>query len=104
MPIHWGTFYPAGLRRLRPDLLTGPPHEFARLARELAPEVEVRVLAARLRDLAGEPMARPAGSARSAGASLRGLLVLWVLVALVFWAASRGAARDRPAELRRAPC
>jgi L-ascorbate metabolism protein UlaG (beta-lactamase superfamily) len=44
VPIHWGTFFPAGLRRLRPNLLTDPPHEFARLARELAPEVEVRVL------------------------------------------------------------
>ena len=44
VPIHWGTFFPVGLRRLRPNLLTDPPHEFARLARELAPEVEVRVL------------------------------------------------------------
>jgi L-ascorbate metabolism protein UlaG (beta-lactamase superfamily) len=44
VPIHWGTFYPAGLRRLRPEPLTDPPHEFARLAGELAPEVEVRVL------------------------------------------------------------
>ncbi len=45
VPIHWGTFYPAGLRRLRPEPLAEPPLEFARLARELAPEVEVRVLA-----------------------------------------------------------
>ena len=44
VPIHWGTFYPAGLRRLRPDPLARPPLEFARMARELAPEVEVRVL------------------------------------------------------------
>ena len=44
VPIHWGTFYPAGVRRWRPDPLVEPPHEFARLARELAPEVEVRVL------------------------------------------------------------
>ena len=44
VPIHWGTFYPAGLRRLRPGPLARPPLEFARLARELAPEVEVRVL------------------------------------------------------------
>jgi L-ascorbate metabolism protein UlaG (beta-lactamase superfamily) len=44
VPIHWGTFYPAGLRRLRPGPLTDPPHEFARLAHELTPEVEVRVL------------------------------------------------------------
>jgi L-ascorbate metabolism protein UlaG (beta-lactamase superfamily) len=44
VPIHWGTFYPAGLRRLRPEPLVRPPLEFARLARELAPGVEVRVL------------------------------------------------------------
>jgi L-ascorbate metabolism protein UlaG (beta-lactamase superfamily) len=44
VPIHWGTFYPVGLRRLRPDPLRRPPFEFARLAKELAPEVDVRVL------------------------------------------------------------
>jgi L-ascorbate metabolism protein UlaG (beta-lactamase superfamily) len=44
VPIHWGTFYPAGLRRLRPEPLVDPPLEFARLARPLAPEVDVRVL------------------------------------------------------------
>jgi L-ascorbate metabolism protein UlaG (beta-lactamase superfamily) len=44
VPIHWGTLYPAGLRRLRPDPLVKPPREFARLASELAPDVEVRVL------------------------------------------------------------
>jgi L-ascorbate metabolism protein UlaG (beta-lactamase superfamily) len=44
VPIHWGTFYPAGVRRLQPEPLARPPHEFARLTRSLAPEVEVRVL------------------------------------------------------------
>jgi L-ascorbate metabolism protein UlaG (beta-lactamase superfamily) len=44
VPIHWGTFYPVGVRPLRPDPLVQPPLEFARQARELAPEVEVRVL------------------------------------------------------------
>ena len=44
VPIHWGTFYPVGLRRLRPKPLTEPPLEFARRAGELAPEVDVRVL------------------------------------------------------------
>lgn len=44
VPIHWGTFYLLGLRALRPDPMTRPPLEFARLASELAPEVEVRVL------------------------------------------------------------
>jgi L-ascorbate metabolism protein UlaG (beta-lactamase superfamily) len=44
VPIHWGTFYPIGLRMLRPEPLTEPPREFARLASRLAPGVEVRVL------------------------------------------------------------
>jgi L-ascorbate metabolism protein UlaG (beta-lactamase superfamily) len=44
VPIHWGTLYPVGLRRLRPAPLSEPPLEFARLAVGLAPEVEVRVL------------------------------------------------------------
>jgi L-ascorbate metabolism protein UlaG (beta-lactamase superfamily) len=44
IPIHWGTIYPLGLGKLRPDRLTEPPLEFARFAAELVPEVEVRVL------------------------------------------------------------
>jgi L-ascorbate metabolism protein UlaG (beta-lactamase superfamily) len=44
VPIHWGTLYPRGLRWLRPWQLTNPPLEFARVADELAPEVDVRVL------------------------------------------------------------
>jgi L-ascorbate metabolism protein UlaG (beta-lactamase superfamily) len=42
VPIHWGTYFPIGQGGRR---LTDPPHEFARHAAELAPEVEVRVLA-----------------------------------------------------------
>jgi L-ascorbate metabolism protein UlaG (beta-lactamase superfamily) len=45
VPIHWGTFFPAGLARLRSSALTDPPREFVRRARALAPDVEVRVLA-----------------------------------------------------------
>ena len=45
IPIHWGTFYPVGLRLFRPGPLTDPPEQFERLAREAAPGVEVRVLA-----------------------------------------------------------
>lgn len=45
VPIHWGTFFPAGLARLRGSALVEPPRAFARYAGELAPEVEVRVLA-----------------------------------------------------------
>ena len=44
VPIHWGTFFPIGLKRVRPDRLTDPPHEFARYTGDLSPEVEVRVL------------------------------------------------------------
>ena len=45
VPIHWGTLYPLGLARLRPDPLRSPPREFAARMRELAPQVEARVLA-----------------------------------------------------------
>jgi L-ascorbate metabolism protein UlaG (beta-lactamase superfamily) len=45
IPIHWGTLYPIGLARLRPEPLHAPPHEFAARVRELAPQVETRVLA-----------------------------------------------------------
>jgi len=44
VPIHWGTLFPAGLGRFRRPLLSDPPHEFAREAARIAPEVEVRVL------------------------------------------------------------
>jgi L-ascorbate metabolism protein UlaG (beta-lactamase superfamily) len=44
VPIHWGTFYPVGVRRLRPGPLAEPPHELARLVAAQAPEVDVRVL------------------------------------------------------------
>lgn len=45
IPIHWGTFYPAGLRRVRPAPLATPGPAFAEAARRLAPGVAVRVLA-----------------------------------------------------------
>jgi L-ascorbate metabolism protein UlaG (beta-lactamase superfamily) len=44
IPIHWGSLYPVGLRKLRPAPLSEPPNEFKRFAAELAPDVEVRVL------------------------------------------------------------
>jgi L-ascorbate metabolism protein UlaG (beta-lactamase superfamily) len=43
VPIHWGTFYPAGVERFRPRPLSEPPREFAARVRDLAPRVEVRV-------------------------------------------------------------
>jgi L-ascorbate metabolism protein UlaG (beta-lactamase superfamily) len=45
VPIHWGTFYPRFLKHLRPGPLFLPPQELARAMRELAPEIEVRLLA-----------------------------------------------------------
>jgi L-ascorbate metabolism protein UlaG (beta-lactamase superfamily) len=45
VPIHWGTFFPVGLEALRGSALVEPPRIFARHVAELAPEVEVRVLA-----------------------------------------------------------
>jgi L-ascorbate metabolism protein UlaG (beta-lactamase superfamily) len=45
VPIHWGTLYPLGLARFRPEPLRAPPRDFATWMRELAPQVELRVLA-----------------------------------------------------------
>ena len=47
IPIHWGTYSPIhlGLRRAAPSVLHVPAAEFAAAAQEVAPEVEVRVLA-----------------------------------------------------------
>jgi L-ascorbate metabolism protein UlaG (beta-lactamase superfamily) len=42
VPIHWGTYRIVGMRH--GAALQGPPDAFARHARELAPEVDVRVL------------------------------------------------------------
>jgi L-ascorbate metabolism protein UlaG (beta-lactamase superfamily) len=44
IPIHWGTLYPLGLARLRPEPLRAPPDLFTAAMRELAPQVEARVL------------------------------------------------------------
>jgi L-ascorbate metabolism protein UlaG (beta-lactamase superfamily) len=44
VPIHWGTFFPLGLRRLRPQFLSEPAREFERLAAQRAPDVDVRVV------------------------------------------------------------
>jgi L-ascorbate metabolism protein UlaG (beta-lactamase superfamily) len=45
VPIHWGTFCPAGLGWRPWRFLVEPPQAFARHADELAPEVDVRLLA-----------------------------------------------------------
>jgi L-ascorbate metabolism protein UlaG (beta-lactamase superfamily) len=44
IPIHWGTLYPFGLARLRPGRLRLPAEEFVACAKEIAPQVETRVL------------------------------------------------------------
>jgi L-ascorbate metabolism protein UlaG (beta-lactamase superfamily) len=44
VPIHWGTFWPVGCARMRPDRFTEPGPEFARFVAEENPEVRVRVL------------------------------------------------------------
>jgi L-ascorbate metabolism protein UlaG (beta-lactamase superfamily) len=43
VPIHWGTYRPVGLSR-EAALLRAPAESFARHARELAPEVDVRIV------------------------------------------------------------
>jgi L-ascorbate metabolism protein UlaG (beta-lactamase superfamily) len=45
VPIHWGTLFPAGLRRVRGTALVEPPRAFARLVAEAAGDVDVHTLA-----------------------------------------------------------
>jgi L-ascorbate metabolism protein UlaG (beta-lactamase superfamily) len=42
VPIHWGTYWPVGLRWLRPERRHGPPGRFVRAASELAPGAIIR--------------------------------------------------------------
>jgi L-ascorbate metabolism protein UlaG (beta-lactamase superfamily) len=44
VPIHWGTFAPAGWRSARPGHSDAPAAAFLRHAAELAPDVDVRVV------------------------------------------------------------
>jgi L-ascorbate metabolism protein UlaG (beta-lactamase superfamily) len=44
VPIHWGTIYRIGLRRVREKPVDEPPHALARAAALRAPAVDVRVL------------------------------------------------------------
>lgn len=45
VPIHFGTLWPRGLDRVRPDRFLGPETEFARRVAGVAPDTVVRVLA-----------------------------------------------------------
>lgn len=44
IPIHWGTYFPLGLRPLMSHRTNRTPYEFARHANKIAPEVQVCVL------------------------------------------------------------
>ena len=44
IPIHWGTFYPAGFWRVWPRPLREPAGRFATELADIAPEIDVRVL------------------------------------------------------------
>jgi L-ascorbate metabolism protein UlaG (beta-lactamase superfamily) len=44
IPIHWGTFFPAGLKWFLPRLLADPPHSFSKFAAGLASDVKVHVV------------------------------------------------------------
>jgi L-ascorbate metabolism protein UlaG (beta-lactamase superfamily) len=45
VPVHWGTFWPIGLGRVRQHMFRDPGEHFAGHAREAAPDSRVRVLA-----------------------------------------------------------
>jgi L-ascorbate metabolism protein UlaG (beta-lactamase superfamily) len=45
VPVHWGTFWPVGLGRVRQHMFREPGGRFAEHAREAAPDSQVRVLA-----------------------------------------------------------
>jgi L-ascorbate metabolism protein UlaG (beta-lactamase superfamily) len=45
VPVHYGTFWPVGMGRVRAHMFRDPGHVFARLAAEKVPDVQVRVLA-----------------------------------------------------------
>jgi L-ascorbate metabolism protein UlaG (beta-lactamase superfamily) len=44
IPIHWGTLFPAGMARLRGDVLAEPPQEFARCVAESDCSTDVTIL------------------------------------------------------------
>ena len=44
IPIHWGSFLSARLKRRRPEMLIEPPRKLGRLLAERAPDVELELL------------------------------------------------------------
>jgi L-ascorbate metabolism protein UlaG (beta-lactamase superfamily) len=61
IPVHWGTLFPVGLSRLRPKPLREPPLLFADHAAQLAPDVEVRILAPGESTMISRPAPLPSG-------------------------------------------
>lgn len=59
IPIHWGTYFPLGMKRIRGGLLESPARAFADQMAELAPGREYRVLRP------GESVALPPGGEAS---------------------------------------
>lgn len=53
LPIHWGTFWPAGMRWVGASRFSEPGNEFAAHAARVAPDVEI------LRPVAGQRLALP---------------------------------------------
>lgn len=45
IPVHFGTFWPVGMSRVRPEMFSAPGTEFARHAATVTPDTVVRVLA-----------------------------------------------------------
>jgi L-ascorbate metabolism protein UlaG (beta-lactamase superfamily) len=45
VPVHYGTFWPIGMSRIRAHMFHEPGRQFARLAERTAPDTRVRVLA-----------------------------------------------------------
>jgi L-ascorbate metabolism protein UlaG (beta-lactamase superfamily) len=66
VPVHYGTFWPAGFGRVRPHMFGDPGEEFARHAARIAPDSRVRVLAH------GEELAVGPGGAITPDAALAG--------------------------------
>lgn len=56
VPIHWGTYFPVGMRSVRGRLLEKPAVAFGEQMRELAPQLEYRILRP------GESLELPAAS------------------------------------------
>ena len=71
IPIHWGTFAPYGLHLRHWSYLVSPPLDFVKHARDLAPDVEVLVLAPGESVDLGVPTRRARAGGPAAGGGTR---------------------------------